>query len=78
MKHHKNRAKSITSHDNLVFEDEIHRLADAIIEKDDKTPSLVDPFEDYVDKVKHKFQSNPHIFRSRLVRGYNALLRELE
>lgn len=77
MKKNKNHAKSVTAHGDLVFEEEIHDLADAIAEGSHKTPTLSDPFEDYIDAVRTNFHSNPHIFRSRLVKGYNALLHEL-
>lgn len=77
MKNNKNRAKQVTTHSDLIFEEEIQDLADAIAEGVQKTPTLSDPFEDYIDEVQAKFHSNPHIFRSRLVKGYNALLHEL-
>lgn len=73
----KNRAKSVTDHVDLVFEEEMHDLAEAISENPQRNHLLSDPFEDYIDVLKTKFHSNPHIFRSRLVKGYNALLHEL-
>lgn len=74
----KNRFRPATSHADLVFEQEMHELADAISEKS-QTPSLLaDPFEEYVEVIRTKIHSNPHIFRSRLAKGYSALLYELQ
>lgn len=78
MKHNKSRTKTFTESVELVYEDEMHELADAITEGTPKTPTLSDPFEDYVEIIRTKFQSNPHIFRSRLVKGYSALLHALQ
>jgi hypothetical protein len=78
MKHHKNRPKSITEDSELVFEEELYVLADAISENSEKTPILSDPFEDYIDGMRTKIHSNPHLFRSRLAKGYNALLKSLQ
>lgn len=74
----KNRMKSVTHDIELVFEEEMHELADSISESSHKTHSLADPFEDYIDVLRTKLHTNPHIFRSRLVKGYNALLYELQ
>jgi hypothetical protein len=76
MKGNKNRAKSVVCGDP-AFEEEMHELADAVIEDGQKTAAPLDPFEDYIHSVRTRFRSNPHIFRSRLVKGYNALLHEL-
>jgi hypothetical protein len=73
----KNRNKSIIEQVELVFEDEIYELAEAVAEKSQTTPTLTDPFEDYVEVVRSKIHSNPHVFKSRLVKGYNALLYQL-
>ncbi|HEV8053033.1 MAG TPA: hypothetical protein VGP47_11115 [Parachlamydiaceae bacterium] len=78
MKHNKNRTKTFGDHVELVFEEEMHELADAITESAQKTSSFCDPFEDYVEVVRSKIHSNPHIFRSRLVKGYSALLHALQ
>lgn len=77
MKHNKSRSKTLDTIE-LVFEEEMHELADAITENAHKTPSLCDPFEDYVEVIRTKIHSNPHIFRSRLVKGYSALLHALQ
>ena len=77
MKHNKSRTKTLDNVE-LVFEEEMHELADAITEGAQKTPSLCDPFEDYVEVMRTKIHSNPHIFRSRLVKGYSALLHALQ
>lgn len=78
MKHNKNRTKMFVDDIELVFEEEIHELADAISESAQKPASLGDPFEDYVEVIRTKIHSNPHIFRSRLVKGYSALLHALQ
>ena len=74
----KNRNKSIIEEVGLVFEEEMYGLADAIAEKTQAAPTLTDPFEDYVEVIRSKIHSNPHVFRSRLVKGYNALLYQLQ
>lgn len=78
MKHNKNRTKSVVDSSAIVFEEEVKELADAISESSVKTPTLLDPFEDYIDVMRTKIHANPHIFRSRLVKGYNALLQTLQ
>lgn len=78
MKRNKNRTKSLTNNIELVYEMEMQELAEAISENSQKTPILCDPFEDYIDLLRAKIHSNPHIFRSRLVKGYNALLHALQ
>lgn len=78
MKRNKNRTKSLTDNIELVYEVEMHQLAEAITESVQKTPTLSDPFEDYIDDMRAKIHSNPHIFRSRLTKGYNALLHALQ
>lgn len=74
----KNRGKSVIEQTDLVFEDELHGLADAISEKTQTTTAVADPFEEYIEVVRTKVHSNPHIFRSRLAKGYNALLYQLQ
>ena len=74
----KNRAKSLTDNTELLYEEELYGLSDAILESDKEKTDLVDPFEDYISGVRDKFHTNPHIFRSRLVKGYNALLHVLQ
>jgi hypothetical protein len=74
----KNRVKSVVSHADLVFENEMHELADAIAERSQVPSPLTDPFEEYVEVIRTKIHANPHIFRSRLTKGYNALLYELQ
>jgi len=74
----KHRIKSITDNLELCYEEEMHNLADALAENDKNTPHLLDPFDDYIDGIKTKIHANPHIFRSRLVKGYNALLHVLQ
>lgn len=74
----KNRVKSTINHADLLFESEMHELADAISERSLTPSPLSDPFEDYVEVIRTKVHSNPHIFRSRLTKGYNALLYELQ
>lgn len=82
MKQHKNRSKSVfADHSEIVFEEEIHELADALTETQntsDVVPMMTDPFEDYMDSMRTKVYTNPHLFRSRLAKGYHALLHELE
>ena len=78
MKRNKNRTKSMNDNVDLVFEEEMHELADAIAEGVHQTPALADPFEDYIDVLRSKIHSNPHVFRSRLTKGYNALLHALQ
>jgi len=74
----KNRAKSLTNKAEMLYEEEMYGLADAIAESHPQTSAEMDPFEDYVHVVRTKIHSNPHIFRSRLVKGYNALLLVLQ
>lgn len=74
----KNRVKSTISHADLVFENEMHELADAISERSLTPSPLTDPFEEYVEVIRTKIHTNPHIFRSRLAKGYSALLYELQ
>ena len=78
MKQNKQRLKSMLENTELLYEDEIHDLADVISSSSTKSVALLDPFEDYIEELRHKFHANPHIFRSRLVKGYNALLRQLQ
>lgn len=78
MKNNQNQDGSETAYNPLILEDEIHELADAIIEGSSKTLTPVDPFESYIDLLRTKFQSNPQIFRSRLAKGYQVLLQELQ
>lgn len=76
MKHNKNRVKPFSETD-FVFEEDMYKLADAIIEASPKTPTLADPFEDYIDVMRTRIHSNPHLFRSRLSKGYSVLLHAL-
>lgn len=72
------RNKPLTNDIVLVYEEEMHELAEAITESSHDVPALLDPFEEYVDSMRTKIHSNPHIFRSRLIKGYNALLHALQ
>lgn len=73
------RNKPLTDDIELVYEEEMQELAEAITESNTpNTSALVDPFEEYVDTMRAKIHSNPHVFRSRLTKGYNALLHALQ
>ena len=74
----KNRTKLLTDSVELLYEEEMSELADAIAESKTKQPAFLDPFEDYIDVVRTKIHANPHIFRSRLTKGYNVLLNVLQ
>lgn len=78
MKRSKNRIKSLMEHADLSYEQEMHDLADAIAEGVQQKIPFSDPFEDYVDVLRNKIHANPHVFRSRLTKGYNALLYALQ
>ena len=78
MKRNKNRMKSVISKEDPQLEEEMHILADSIAEGKPQTSALADPFEDYVDVLRTKIHANPHVFRSRLAKGYNALLQTLQ
>lgn len=74
----KKAPKPITDDIELVFEEEMFELADAITENSQNVPPIHDPFEEYIDNMRTKIHSNPHLFRSRLTKGYNALLHALQ
>lgn len=78
MKTTKIALKSLNQSTELFFEEEMHELADAVIDGSQKSNSACDPFEDYIDLMRTKIHSNPHIFRSRLTKGYSALLHALQ
>lgn len=81
MKPNKSRPKQASQLDDGTFDHEIHELADAISEcecSSDNVPILLDPFEEYLNSMRGKIFSNPHMFRSRLSKGYHILLHELE
>jgi hypothetical protein len=73
----KNRSKPFTASVELLYEEEMNELADAIAESKSEQPAFSDPFEDYIDVVRTKIHANPHIFRLRLTKGYNSLLSAL-
>jgi hypothetical protein len=72
------RTKQLTEDIEMVYEEEMHELADAIAESSQSVPSLSDPFEEYIDTMRARIHTNPHIFRTRLIKGYNALLHVLQ
>ena len=77
MKNKKNRKIAINK-ESFQYEEEMHDLADAIAESQSHSSPMEDPFEDYVEVLRSKIHSNPHIFRSRLTKGYSALLHVLQ
>lgn len=74
----KNRPKPLSAATELLYEEEMCELADAIAESKDTQPLFLDPFEGYIDVVRAKIHANPHIFRARLTKGYNVLLNALQ
>jgi len=74
----KNREKSLTEGVELLYEEEMRELAEALAESKVVNSVFADPFEGYIYDIRTKIHANPHIFRSRLTRGYNALLHILQ
>lgn len=70
--------KPLTDSIKMVYEEEMYKLADAISESTKNVPAISDPFEEYIEFIRAKIHSNPHLFRSRLAKGYNALLQALQ
>lgn len=70
--------KPLTDAIEMIYEEEMHELADAITECSQNVSAFSDPFEEYIDFIRAKTHSNPHLFRSRLTKGYNALLQALQ
>lgn len=61
------------------IEDSFTTLLDAVIE--DSTEHLVDelePFENYIERVKSKLHKDVPLFRSRFAKGYHVLLEQLK
>lgn len=61
------------------FKDQVSLLVDAIIEDNqERAEEEMDPFGNYVYRLRVKMQSDPMLFHSRFVKGYEALLTELK
>ena len=82
MKHHKNRVQeSLSGHEEVLFAEELHVLADVVAEVKDisNLDSLdSDPFDAFMDSMGSKIFSEPRNFRARFIKGYNTLIHCLE
>jgi hypothetical protein len=62
-----------------LLEQEMDHLADVLCVKQKmRNESHEDPFTDYMDSLQAKFHSDPHHFKSRLAKGYQVLLQQLQ
>lgn len=74
-----NRDKESVADDDLIFDDESKDLIEAMLEENQgHMDQDHDPFESYVQRVSTKMQKDPQLFRTRFVKGYQALLEEIK
>lgn len=79
----KNRRKKEKSLPGAKLEENfgsvVEELTEAVTEEMDhaKEGETMEPFEQYAQKVRSRMHADFNAFRSRFVKGYNALLGEL-
>lgn len=80
MKKIKHSAESASSEqESDLLEWEMDQLAEALCVKGKtEAPSDLDPFACYIDSLQAKFHADPRHFKSRLAKGYHALLEQLQ
>lgn len=62
-----------------AHEHELDQLAEALcVKQKHKRAPEEDPFNDYMEDIQAKFHSDPHHFKSRLAKGYQVLLQQLQ
>lgn len=78
MKKNKQNAETDSDQTYQVIEKEIDQLADVLCVKH-KSEKVTenDPFSEYMETVQAKFHADPRHFKSRLAKGYHALLQQL-
>lgn len=79
MKSRKKKLKTIElDHNEQGFESVVDDLTEAVVEElRDEHVSALEPFEQYAHKVRGKMHADFKNFRTRFVKGYNALMEEL-
>ena len=80
MKKSRNKTDSdITGSEKATDDHELDQLAEALCVRQVKKKSPdEDPFDDYMEDIQAKFHSDPHRFKSRLSKGYEVLLQQLQ
>lgn len=78
MKNNKKKDKPLISKSDENFASVIDELTEAMTEDlgNEKNETL-EPFEQYAQKVRGRMHADFNAFRSRFVKGYNALLEEI-
>lgn len=78
MRNQKKDKVSVAEHDES-FDDACKNLIEALVEEDKtRLTEQVDPFENYVERVRSKMHLDNDLFRSRFVKGYQVLIEELK
>lgn len=79
MKSRKKKEKTAVAEQETSFESVVDGLAEAVVEElKDEHVNELDPFEHYAQKIRGKIHTDLNIFRSRFVKGYNALMEEIQ
>lgn len=68
---HQPKPSKINVYDQVVIEELVECIVD-VFNKD--VQQYDDPFDNYIHQLRMRFQSNPHLFRRRMLQGYEALM----
>lgn len=78
MKSRKKKEKTAVEESDVKIESVVDELAEAVVEDlHDNHADTLEPFEQYAHKVRGKIHSDFDAFRSRFVKGYQALIEEI-